>query len=164
MARLHGGGVSDLADIAAFLHHEADLLDEQRFEDWLDLFTPDGTYWVPASPDQPDPVDHVSLFYEDRSLMRMRILRLRHPQAHALAIPIRTSRIVGNVMHAGADGDALIARSRFQLVEAQGERQRLFAGGYTHRLLRDAASFKIRQKRVDLVNCDALHEAIQIFI
>jgi benzoate/toluate 1,2-dioxygenase beta subunit len=119
---------------------------------------------VPASPEQPDPIDHVSLFYEDRSLMRMRILRLRHPQAHALAIPIRTSRIVANVMPAVADGDALVVRSRFQLVEAQGERQRLFAGAYTHRLLRDAGSFRIRQKRVDLVNCDALHEAIQIFI
>jgi benzoate/toluate 1,2-dioxygenase beta subunit len=157
--------MSDLGDITGFLHHEATLLDEQRFEEWLDLFTADGIYWVPASPNQPDPLDHVSLFYEDRSLMRMRILRLRHPQAHALAIPIRTSRIVGNVMVAGEDGDATIARARFQLVEAQGERQRLFAGAYMHRLVRDAAAgFKIRQKRVDLVNCDAQHEAIQIFI
>jgi benzoate/toluate 1,2-dioxygenase beta subunit len=164
VARLHGGGLSDLADIAAFLHHEAALLDEQRFEDWLDLFTADGTYWVPASPDQPDPIDHVSLFYEDRSLMRMRILRLRHPQAHALAIPIRTSRIVGNVMPAGMRGDVLVVRARLLLVEAQGERQRLFAGATTHRLVRDAGSFKIRQKRVDLVNCNAQHEAIQVFI
>ena len=49
--------------------------------------------------------------------------------------------------------------------QAQGARQRLFAGAYTHRLVRDAAAgFRIRQKRVDLVNCDAQHEAIQIFI
>jgi benzoate/toluate 1,2-dioxygenase beta subunit len=164
VAQLHGGGLSNLADIAAFLGHEAALLDEQRFEAWLELFTADGTYWVPASPDQPDPLDHVSLFYEDRSLMRMRILRLRHPQAHALAIPIRTSRIVANVVLAGGEGDATIVRSRFQLVEAQGERQRLFAGSYTHRLVRDAGAFKIHQKRVDLVNCDAEHEAIQIFL
>jgi benzoate/toluate 1,2-dioxygenase beta subunit len=120
---------------------------------------------VPASPEQPDPLDHVSLFYEDRSLMRMRILRLRHPQAHALAIPIRTSRIVAHIVVAGSEDGATIVRSRFQLVEAQGERQRLFAGAYTHRLVRDdAMGFKIRQKRVDLVNCDAQHEAIQIFI
>ena len=146
-----------------FVYAEARMLDEQRFEDWLELFTADGTYWVPTSPDQPDPIDHVSLFYEDRSLMRMRILRLRHPQAHALAIPIRTSRIVGNVLAAGVDGDALVVRGRFQLVEAQDEHQRLFAGATTHRLVRDAGSFKIRQKRVDLVNCDAQHEAIQVF-
>jgi benzoate/toluate 1,2-dioxygenase beta subunit len=164
LARVHGGGLSDLADITAFLAHEAALLDEQRFEEWLALFTADGTYWVPAAPDQPDPLDHVSLFYEDRSLMRMRILRLRHPQAHAMAIPIRTSRIVANVVRASEEGDATIARARFQLVEAQGERQRLFAGSYTHRLVRDAGGFRIRQKRVDLVNCDAEHEAIQIFI
>jgi benzoate/toluate 1,2-dioxygenase beta subunit len=156
--------MSERAAIADFLLREAALLDDGRFEEWLDLFTPDGTYWVPAAPDQPDPHDHVSLFYEDRTLMRMRILRLRHPQAHALAIPIRTSRIVGGALPATPDGDVLVVRARFQLVEVQGERQRLFAGTYTHRLVRDGERFRIRQKRVDLLNCDGLHEAIQTFL
>lgn len=156
--------MSERAAIADFLLHEAALLDDGRYEAWLDLFTPDGTYWVPAAPDQPDPLDHVSLFYEDRTLMRMRILRLRHPQAHALAIPIRTSRIVGGVLPPVRDGDALVVRSRFQLVEVQGERQRLFAGATTHRLVRAGEGYKIRQKRVDLLTCDGEHEAIQIFL
>ena len=30
--------------------HEARLLDERRFRDWMDLFADDGTYWVPAAP------------------------------------------------------------------------------------------------------------------
>ncbi|MBL8836497.1 MAG: aromatic-ring-hydroxylating dioxygenase subunit beta [Alphaproteobacteria bacterium] len=156
--------MNDLRALEAFLHREAALLDDQRFEDWRDLLTGDATYWVPAAPDQPDPLDHVSLFYEDRTLLAMRIARLRHPQAHALAVPIRTSRIVGNVM-AGAplDGDVVV-RSRFQIVERQGDRQRLFAGAYTHRLVPAPGGFAIRQKRVDLIDCDGLHEAIQIIL
>jgi 3-phenylpropionate/cinnamic acid dioxygenase small subunit len=36
------------ADLIDFVLHEARLLDAQRFEDWLDLFTEDGRYWMPC--------------------------------------------------------------------------------------------------------------------
>ena len=35
-----------------FLIEEARILDERRFRDWMGLFAEDGTYWVPAAPDQ----------------------------------------------------------------------------------------------------------------
>jgi ethylbenzene dioxygenase subunit beta len=154
----------DRAAAEHFLFAEAALLDDGLFEDWLDLFAPDGAYWVPAARGQPDPFDHVSLFYEDRTLMDMRIRRLRHPQAHALASPIRTSHVVGNVVLAGMDGEASVIRSRFVCVEFQDDRQRVFAGAYTHRLVSGADGLRIRQKRVDLVNVEAWHEAMQVFI
>lgn len=147
-----------------FLSAEAALLDDGRFEDWLNLFTSDGAYWVPAAGDQPDPIGHVSLLYEDRTLMEMRIRRLRHPHAHALAQPIRTSHVVGNVVLAGVDGDVAIVRSRFVCVEFQADRQRVFAGAYTHRLVATSSGVRMRQKRVDLVNVEAWHEAMQAFI
>lgn len=34
-------------EIEAFLYDEAELLDERRFEAWLDLFTDDVRYWMP---------------------------------------------------------------------------------------------------------------------
>ncbi len=34
-------------EIEGFLYHEAELLDERRFEEWLDLFTEDTRYWMP---------------------------------------------------------------------------------------------------------------------
>jgi 3-phenylpropionate/cinnamic acid dioxygenase small subunit len=45
--------VSDLArlllrqEVEDFLYQEAELLDERRYEEWLDLFTPDARYWMP---------------------------------------------------------------------------------------------------------------------
>ena len=39
-----------LADLQQFVEHEVALLDEQRFEEWLNLFADDGAYWVPANP------------------------------------------------------------------------------------------------------------------
>jgi benzoate/toluate 1,2-dioxygenase beta subunit len=45
-----------------FLIHEAKLLDERRFRDWMELFTEDGAYWVPATPNQESPFNYASLF------------------------------------------------------------------------------------------------------
>ena len=62
----------DRAQLADFLAHEARLLDERRFQEWMQLFADDGTYWVPSVPDQQSPFDQASLFYDDRALMRTR--------------------------------------------------------------------------------------------
>ena len=34
-------------DVESFLYHEANLLDDRRYEEWLDLLTDDVRYWVP---------------------------------------------------------------------------------------------------------------------
>ena len=34
-------------EIEDFLYAEAELLDERRYEEWLDLFTEDARYWMP---------------------------------------------------------------------------------------------------------------------
>ena len=36
-----------LHEVQAFLYHEAELLDERRYEDWLALIAPDIRYWMP---------------------------------------------------------------------------------------------------------------------
>ena len=34
-------------EVEQFLYHEAELLDERRYEEWLTLFTDDVRYWMP---------------------------------------------------------------------------------------------------------------------
>ena len=155
---------ASLADIEAFLFREARLLDERRFEDWLDLFTDTGWYWVPTRPDQDNPRDTISLIYDDRRLLETRIRRLRNPRVHAQVPPSRTSRIVGNVAieaERPADID-LLAVSNFQLVEYRRDRQRLFAGSARHGLVRDRGGFRIQWKRVDLVNSEGTLDGISV--
>lgn len=148
------------------LHSEARLLDEARYADWLALYTEDCEYWVPASAGQQSPRDHVSLFYEDRTLMETRVRRLRHAQAHSLVPPVRSSRLVGGVDVAPADGASseVVATASFHLVEYREGDQRVFAGRYRHRVRRIGDGWKIVSKRVDLINCDAAHEVIQGFL
>ena len=42
----------DVRACELFLLHEARLLDEGKFDDWLALFTPEARYWVPSEPDR----------------------------------------------------------------------------------------------------------------
>jgi 3-phenylpropionate/cinnamic acid dioxygenase small subunit len=154
----------DCALLEQFILHEARLLDERRFRDWMALFTEDGTYWVPAVPDQRSPFDQASLFYDDRDLMRTRIERLEHPRIHVQTPPSRTAHLVGNVLVESVDEtkDEYIISSTVIMVEYRDEQQRLFAGRQHHRLRRDGTGFRITQKRVDLINCDSAFEAMAV--
>ena len=73
----------DLDRCERFLLHEARLLDDGKFDDWLALFTPDAWYWVPSEPDQDNPHDTVSLIYDDRRLLETRVRRLASPRIYS---------------------------------------------------------------------------------
>jgi len=66
-----------------FLYYEARLLDTQQYEEWLALFTPDATYWLPLEERQKDPIETSSIIYDDRTLLELRVKQYRHARAHA---------------------------------------------------------------------------------
>jgi len=158
------GANAERARLEEFVIAEARLLDERRFRDWMGLFADDGTYWVPAVPDQASPFDQASLFYDDRDLMKTRVDRLEHPRIHVQTPPSRTAHLVGNAFVEEADegrGEYVVG-STVIMVEYRDEQQRVFAGRQRHRLRRDGGSFRIVQKRVDLINCDSAFEAMAV--
>jgi 3-phenylpropionate/cinnamic acid dioxygenase small subunit len=152
------------AAVEDFIIHEAGLLDARRFRDWMGLFAEDGTYWVPAVPDQQSPLDQASLFYDDRDLMKTRIDRLEHPRIHVQTPPSRTAHLVGNVTIEESDTakDEYVVGSTVIMVEYRDDAQRVFAGRQRHRLRRHGDGFRIVQKRVDLINCDSAFEAMAV--
>ncbi|HET6182024.1 MAG TPA: aromatic-ring-hydroxylating dioxygenase subunit beta [Acetobacteraceae bacterium] len=150
-------------EIARFIYREARLLDEKRWDEWYELFTEDGHYWVPLTRGQPDAEYHTSLAYEDKLLLRLRIERFRrvppsqHPQSwsqHVLQPP--------EIEAATAEGWR--TRTAFFYAEARGDAMQTYAGTVLHELVRTDAGPRIRLKRVNLVNCDAALPSIQLFI
>jgi 3-phenylpropionate/cinnamic acid dioxygenase small subunit len=164
----------DLGAVEQFLYREAMLLDDKRWPEWLALYSEDCFYWVPSVVGQKDPVDTVSLFAEDRMRLEMRIIRIAHPHAYSQQFPTRTSHVVGNVMldpenGRGFDGGLqpqadLVVRSSVQILEFRKEEQRLFGGTVRHWLRRAGGDFRIALKRIDLINCDAPMEVVQLFL
>ena len=60
-----------------FVIREARMIDQHRFEEWLDLFAVDGFYWMPLEWGQTDPRLTTSLMYEDKLLLKIRVERLK---------------------------------------------------------------------------------------
>jgi 3-phenylpropionate/cinnamic acid dioxygenase small subunit len=148
------------AEVERLLVREAWLLDQGRLDEWLALYADDATYWVPLEPGQADPFTTVSLIYDDRALLEVRVRQFAHPRAHARTPAPRTVHQVGNVQVLDDDGHELRAASALVMVEYRAERQRVWAARVEHRLRRSADGLRIAAKRVDLVNSDGELEGI----
>jgi len=149
-------------NVEQFLYHEARLLDTQQFEAWLNLFTEDGTYWVPLERDQQDPYGTSSIIHDDRTLLELRVRQARHPRAHARQPLARTVHQVGNVMVLSEKDAEIRVASTLQLVEFRAGKQRVWGALVEHRLRRAGESFRIAHKRVDLVNSEGELDGIAI--
>src|SRR5581483_6131839 len=147
-ARLAAPPRLDLRRCEQFLLHEARLLDEAKFDDWLALFTAEAWYWVPSEPDQADPIETVSLIYDDRRLLETRVRRLSSPRMYSQEPRSRTSRIVTNVTIEEAGKTVCAVRSKFMMIEYRREQQRLFGGTALHRLVQGNGRIMIASKRV----------------
>ena len=157
----------DVTAIEQYLYREARLLDEDRWDDWLALFSDDGMYWAPLAAGQADPLGHVSLFWENALLREVRVKRITNPRNWSQQPRSRCARVVGNVMVDGRDPDTgdLVVSSRFHFAEwRKGGEHRSLAGSCRHHLIRDGATWRIRLKRVDLINSEAVHDLLQVFI
>ena len=88
----------DIRDIERVLYREASLLDKADIAGWLEMYTEDGTYWMPVLEDQEDPLNHISLFYDDRVMMEIRVLNYTHPNAPSKEHKFRSSHIIGNIV------------------------------------------------------------------
>ena len=162
-AGTRAGKPLDVQTCEQFLLHEARLLDEGKFDEWLALFTPDASYWVPSEPDQKSPLDTVSLIYDDRRLLETRVRRLASPRIYSQEPRSRTSRVVTNVtIEDATDPAGTLVRAKFVLIEFRRNEQRLFGGTNFHRLIVIDGDIKIASKRVDLVNCDGPMDGIVV--
>ena len=155
----------DLKAIETFLYREASYLDRPDLDSWLALYTEDGTYWMPAMENQPDPLNHISHIYDDRVMMEIRKRNFVHPNAASKEAPLRCSHIIGNVQHAGkTDAGDLIVTSNFQVLMWYREEQIYYGGRYKYHLQKTSDAFLIRHKKVMLINPEAVQKSIIIYL
>lgn len=151
--------------VAQFLYFEARLLDERRWDEWLDLWTEDGMYWAPRSFDQTSPYNHISLFWENKMLRELRIRRLQNKRNWSQQPPTQSSRLVGNICVEGRDQENyLVVRATFQSTEYRAGTQRNLGGSYIYKLVEDGDSWKLRMKQVNLVNREDVHSSLEVHI
>ena len=148
------------------LYSQAALLDEKKWQDWIDLFTPDGVYWMPPDPSHTTWDGMPAIFAEDRNLMTVRMKRVLHPDAWSQRPLWGTNHVVSNVIvdKAAKNGD-LVVRSRFHMMELRRDDVRHFAGQYTHHLKKVKSGYRIKLQRVDMTNAQAAYDyVLQVWV
>jgi benzoate/toluate 1,2-dioxygenase beta subunit len=144
----------DRHQVEQFLFHEAQLMDEHRYDEWLALWTEDARYWVPSNRDELDPKREVSLIYDDRVRLQLRIARLKSGFAHAQEPKSRMRRLISNIEIEEQDKAEIVVASNFLLAELRRGKQDIFAGRTIHRLRAHSGSFQMASKKVLLINND----------
>jgi len=92
-------------EVEQFLYHEAALLDERRYHEWLDLFTEDTRYWMPIRSTRLRGQEATELtgegehayFDDDKHLLAMRVEKLDTGYSWSEDPPSRTRHLVTNV-------------------------------------------------------------------
>ena len=157
--------MDELRKIEQFLYDEANLLDNPDLDSWIKLYTEDGTYWMPVIEDQADPLNHVSIFYDDRVMMEVRRRNFVHPRAASKDHKVRSSHIIGNIRLQGSnDQGDLVVTSNFQALVFYRNEQRAYGGRYEHHLVAHGDGHKIRHKKVMLINCEAPQRSLTIYL
>jgi 3-phenylpropionate/cinnamic acid dioxygenase small subunit len=148
------------------VYREARLIDEKRFDEWYELFSDDALYWMPLTRDQPLGEAHTSLYYEDKLLLQVRIERLRHPNAFSQQQPSFSQHILQQpaIESEAPMSHECVLRTPFLYVEAKLDRQLLLAGVVYHHLVAASGDWKIRVKKVELLNRDAALPSIELLI
>ena len=145
-----GRAIGDPAERDLFrglIEREARVLDQLRYEEWLELFTPECIYWVPATPDGGDPRREVAVMFDDRRPPRRptssvfapgtRGRRPRRPEPRGLSPTSRFSLALPI--------EQRMVRSSFVISEFWDGEIRVLAGWSGHRIPR-----KIDERLADL--------------
>jgi benzoate/toluate 1,2-dioxygenase subunit beta len=89
-------------EVQAFLFKESRYLDDQKWDEWLDLYCNDVEFWMPSWDDDntltSDPQKEISLiYYPSRDGLEDRIFRIRTERSSATVPVTRTSHNLSNI-------------------------------------------------------------------
>jgi p-cumate 2,3-dioxygenase subunit beta len=146
-------GQVDVGRIEAFLFEEAALLDDWRLDEWLELFTEDARYVVPAT-DLPsgDPKRDLVLIVDDMRRLRGRVARLNDRRAHREFPHSRTRRLITNVRLVGTalGGQDVEVEANFIVYRFRTGAGDPYVGRYRYLLRPHGRSFRIVERRAEL--------------
>jgi benzoate/toluate 1,2-dioxygenase beta subunit len=140
---------------------EALLLDTQRWDEWLDLFTDDVVFWIPAwrTVDQvtENPMTELSLMYlKGIGALKERVWRARSGLSRASAVIHRTSHLLGSTLLERDEGSddtcRMQAAAAVHVYDPLRFTAHCFFSRYEHTLRRTPAGWKIAGKRITLMN------------
>jgi 3-phenylpropionate/cinnamic acid dioxygenase small subunit len=176
--------VSDLArlllkeEIEQFLYHEAELLDERRYEEWLALFAEDAQYFMPMRRnvpyDEPEREftragSDVNWFDEGKDTLTRRVKQILTGIHWAEEPPSRICHMISNVQvltptPPGGSSSEVTVKSRFLVYRNRVETETDFLVGKREDLLRRVdGGWQIARRKIILDQNVLLAKNLTVF-
>jgi 3-phenylpropionate/cinnamic acid dioxygenase small subunit len=165
-------------EVEDFLYREADLLDERRYEEWLDLFTEDAHYWMPLRRNVPrDKPEReftrqgadANWFDEGKDTLRRRVRQILTGAHWAEEPPSRICHIISNIQlvpdaPSGSAPSEVEVRSRFIVYRNRMETETDFLVGKREDLLRrEDGDWRIARRKIVLDQSVLLAKNLTMF-
>src|ERR1700704_1620484 len=160
-------------ELMPFYIHEAWLLDERKFKEWLDLFTDDVLYFMPRRKNVLRRESHrevtargdLALIEDDRRYLEMRVARLDTGMAWGEDPPSRTRHLIGNLVAEPVDNGEVKAKTAFLVYRSHLETDhQLLAGSREDVLRRVNGAWKIAKRTILLDANVLLDKTLSIFL
>jgi 3-phenylpropionate/cinnamic acid dioxygenase small subunit len=146
--------------VECFYATECMLLDERRYDEWLDLLTEDIRYIMPltrnfrrgdAAAEFTSAGSQTCWFDDRKDDLRRRVLQIQSGDHWADEPVSRTTHIVANVLIEEADADTVTVKSRFLVYRHRLDREsNTFVGKRTDVLVRTAEGIRLRRRSLYL--------------
>lgn len=161
------------AELGQFFHHEAELLDERRFDEWLTLLDDDIRYWMPVTrnvrrDDRKSEFSRegldVAWFDEGIVTLRQRVAQINTGIHWAEEPASRTSHFVSNLSVTDQSASEVKTQCRFLVYQNRLEADvSLFAGKRIDTLRRAESGWKVRRREIYLDQSVLMSKALTTF-
>ncbi|MBL4868925.1 MAG: 3-phenylpropionate/cinnamic acid dioxygenase subunit beta [Pseudomonadales bacterium] len=146
-------------EIEQFLYHEANLLDERRFDEWINLLTQDIHYWMPIRRTTTSrELDKeftapgaMAFFDEDLMMLQLRVKKMTGKMAWSEDPPSRTRHFVSNIRIVDNTGDEITVGLNFHLYRTRyGSEEDSWIGRRQDVIRRVDGGLKLAQRHIYL--------------
>jgi len=162
-------------NIEDFLYFEAELLDDRKLREWLDLLTDDVHYWMPIRHNPLERSEDLSdelakpgegyYFDDDKKSLRIRVERVYSKTAWAEIPPSRTRHLISNIRVKKDDGSEIEVHANFLVYRTRMETdQDIFVGMRQDVLRRINGGFKIAKRTIILDQAVLRAKNISVFL
>lgn len=161
------GSTLSYPEICAFLYREARLLDDRRFDEWLECYDHEAEYWMPAWTDDDalteDPQTEISLiYYANRKGLEDRVYRLNTERSSASTPEARTAHFIANVEVLETREGKVDLRYNWHTLSHRYQQTAQFFGTTFLTLDVSGEAPKILKKKIVLKD-DYIHQVIDVY-
>lgn len=154
--------------IQAFIHREARLLDDRQWDEWLQCYREDVTYWMPSWDDDDtltsDPQTEISLiYYSNRIGLEDRVYRIKTERSGATSMPEpRTTHLISGLEILESDDEVVKLRFNWQTNSYRNQTVQIFFGTSFYSLDIRGEQPLIFEKKI-ILNNDYINQVIDIY-